>query len=360
MTSPNLTLGDIYHLLLETFPEAELVGDAATPIKNFAPIESATNGDLTFVANTKYEKYLSRTNASAAIVSCNLNVAGKAPKLALVRVEDAYTAFALVLERFKPMRNMLADGVHPTAIIAKSATIHPSARIGAYCYIGAEVEIGAETSIYPHTTILDGTKIGERCILYPNVVIYHDCQIGHRVTIHSGAVIGADGFGFAPQKNGTFKKIPQVGTVVLEDDVEIGANTCIDRATLGETRIKAGAKIDNLVQIGHNCSVGTNTVIASQAGLSGSTKIGNSCMIGGQVGFVGHLEIADRVTLGGQAGVTKSITKPGEFWRGAPAKPLREQLRQEAMIGKLEEMMRRLIAVEKELLELKAKKNELP
>lgn len=358
MTNLNCTLGDIYQLLLATFPEAELMGDASLVIKKLSPIEQAAEGELSFIANSKYEKYLGQTRASALIVSKKLELSKKAPHLALIRVSDAYSAFAVVLEQFSPVRTMLPEGVHPTAVVAPSAKVHPSARIGAYCYIGAEVEIGAETLIYPQCTVLDGTKIGERCILYPSVVIYHDCRIGHRVTIHSGAVIGADGFGFAPQPDGSFRKIPQTGTVVIEDDVEIGANTCIDRATLGETRIKTGVKIDNLVQIGHNCSVGTHTVIASQAGLSGSTKIGNSCMIGGQVGFVGHLEVADRVTLGGQAGVTKSITKPGEVWRGAPAKPIREQLRQEAMMGKLEEMMRRLIAVEKELLELKTKKNE--
>ncbi|MFN3385530.1 MAG: UDP-3-O-(3-hydroxymyristoyl)glucosamine N-acyltransferase [Candidatus Thermochlorobacter sp.] len=351
---PNLSLGEIYRLLLEIFPETELVGSETLMLDSVAPIETAQSGSISFLANSKYEKFLSQTQASALIVSNTLDTSKVPPDLALLKVSDPYTAFVFVLERFMTPRQSVTEGIHPTAIISRSASVHHTARIGAYCYIGADVRIGANTVIYPHSAVLDGTTIGDSCIIYPNVTIYHDCRIGERVIIHSGAVIGADGFGFAPQKDGSFKKIPQIGIVVIESDVEIGANTCIDRATMGETIIRKGAKLDNLVQVGHNCSVGTNTVIASQAGLSGSTKIGNSCMIGGQVGFVGHLEVADRVTLGGQSGVTKSLTKPGEFLRGSPAKPLREQLRQEAMLGKLEEMMRRIVELEKQLAELKA------
>ncbi len=350
---PKLSLGEIYRFLAEIFPETELIGSQNLVIESISPIEEAQAGSISFIANPKYEKFLSQTKASALIVSKKLDTHQAPQELALLKVDDPYSAFVFVLERFSPPRDLAPQGIHPTAVIASSATVHPTARIGAYCVIGENVQIGANTILYPHTTILDGTVIGDACILYPQVTIYHDCQIGHRTIIHAGAVIGADGFGFAPQKDSSFKKIPQIGRVVIEDDVEIGANTCIDRATLGETIIRKGAKLDNLVQVGHNCSVGTNTVIASQAGLSGSTKIGNSCMIGGQVGFVGHLEVADRVTLGGQSGVTKSLTKPGEFLRGSPAKPIREQLRQEAMLGKLEEMMRRIKELEKQLAELK-------
>ncbi len=351
---PNLSLGEIYRLLLEIFPETELVGSQTLMLDSVAPIETAQKGSISFIANSKYEKFLSQTQASVLIVSNKLDTSHVPPDLALLKVSDPYTAFVFVLERFTTPRQTAPVGIHPTAVISSSARVHQTACIGAYCYIGADVHIGANTVIYPHTTILDGTTIGDSCIIYPSVTIYHDCRIGERVIIHSGAVIGADGFGFAPQKDGSFKKIPQIGIVVIESDVEIGANTCIDRATMGETIIRKGVKLDNLVQVGHNCSVGTNTVIASQAGLSGSTKIGNSCMIGGQVGFVGHLEVADRVTLGGQSGVTKSLTKPGEFLRGSPAKPIREQLRQEAMLGKLEQMMRRIVELEKQLAELKA------
>lgn len=357
---PTLSLGEIYRLLLEIFPETELVGSESLALDGVAPIETAQNGSISFLANPKYEKFLSQTKASALIVPKKFDVAQAPKELALLKVSDPYTAFVFVLERFATPRHVAPDGVHPTAVISSSASVHPTARIGAHCYIGADVRIGANAILYPHTTILDGTVIGDSCVIYPNVTIYHDCRIGERVIIHSGAVIGADGFGFAPQKDGSFKKIPQTGIVIIESDVEIGANTCIDRATMGETIIRKGAKLDNLVQVGHNCSVGMHTVIASQAGLSGSTKIGNSCMIGGQVGFVGHLEVADRVTLGGQAGVTKSLTKPGEFLRGSPAKPIREQLRQEAMIGKLEEMLRRIAQLEKQLAELKSENKSNP
>jgi len=330
---PKLSLGEIYSFLAEIFPEAELIGNKTLVIEHISPIEKAQAGSISFIANSKYEKFLAQTKASALIVSKKLDTHQAPQELALLKVDDPYSAFVFVLEHFSPPRDIAPQGIHPTAVISSSATVHPTARIGAYCVIGENVQIGANTILYPHTTILDGTVIGDACILYPHVTIYHDCQIGHRTIIHAGAVIGADGFGFAPQKDSSFKKI--------------------DRATLGETIIRKGAKLDNLVQVGHNCSVGTNTVIASQAGLSGSTKIGNSCMIGGQVGFVGHLEVADRVTLGGQSGVTKSLTKPGEFLRGSPAKPIREQLRQEAMLGKLEEMMHRIKELEKQLAELK-------
>ncbi len=348
------TLGEIYRFLADIFPETELIGRQDVVIEKISPIEEAQAGSISFIANSKYEKFLAKTAASALIVSKKLDTRQAPKELALLRVDDPYTAFVFVLEHFNKPQDIAPKGIHPTAVISSSAKVHPSARIGAYCVIGEKVQIGANTILYPHTTILDGTVIGDCCILYPHVTIYHNCQIGHRTIIHAGAVIGADGFGFAPQKDSSFKKIPQIGRVVIEDDVEIGANTCIDRATLGETVIRKGAKLDNLVQVGHNCSIGTNTVIAAQAGLSGSTKIGNSCMIGGQVGFVGHLEIADRITLGGQSGVTKSWTKPGEFLRGSPAKPIREQLRQEAMLGKLEEMMHRIKELEKQLAELKA------
>ncbi len=347
-----MTLAEIAAYLQTVLSDVELLGDGSIEIHRVARIETAAPGELSFIANSKYEKFLTETAASALIVPKTLPVEPLNGK-AFIKVADAYTAFVFVLEKFMPRVPVHRDGVHPTAVIAPSATVHPSASIGAHCFIGERCIIGEQSVLHPNTVVLDGTRIGNGCMIYPNVVIYDGMNIGNRVVIHAGAVVGADGFGFAPQPDGTYKKIPQVGIVVIEDDVELGANVCIDRATLGETIIKRGVKIDNLVQVGHNCFVGSNTVIAAQAGLSGSTKLGENCMIGGQVGFVGHLEVANRVTFGGQSGVTKSHLKEGEFLRGSPALPLRKQLRQEALTGKLESLFERVKVLEAELASLK-------
>ncbi|MFN3345699.1 MAG: UDP-3-O-(3-hydroxymyristoyl)glucosamine N-acyltransferase, partial [Chloroherpetonaceae bacterium] len=310
-------------------------------------------GDVAFLANPKYAKYLSNTNASAVIISNK--IAHSAPKenQAFIVMDDAYTGFVFVLEKLMPKREPLEVGIHPTAVV--QSQVPESSSIGANVFIGKNCNIGERVQIYPNAVIMDECTIGDECVIYSNTTIYNGAKIGKRVIIHAGCVIGADGFGFAPQKDGSYKKIPQVGIVVIEDDVEIGANTCIDRATLGETRIEQGVKLDNLVQIAHNVVVGKHTVIAAQAGISGSTKIGANCMIAGQAGFVGHIEIGSKVTIGAQAGVTKSFLKEGEFVRGTPARPLREQLRQEAYQAKLKDLFEQVKQLEKALNDLKQK-----
>lgn len=346
-----MRVAEIKSYLAQFFPSVEVIGNDEIEIERVAKIESATSGEIAFVANPKYEKYLAETNASAVILSNK--IAYKQPKenQSFIVMDDAYTGFVFVLEKLMPKREGLPRGTHPTAVVQSPAP--QSASIGANVFIGKNCLIGERVQIYPNVVILDDCNIGSDSIIYPNVTLYGGTKVGNRVIIHSGSVIGADGFGFAPQKDGAYKKIPQIGIVVIEDDVEIGANTCIDRATLGETRIAKGVKLDNLVQIAHNVVVGKHTVIAAQTGVSGSTKIGEQCMIAGQVGFVGHIELGNKITVGAQSGVAKSFLKEGEFIRGYPARPLREQLRQEAYQAKLKDLFEQVKQLEKALNDLK-------
>jgi UDP-3-O-[3-hydroxymyristoyl] glucosamine N-acyltransferase len=346
-----MRVAEIKSYLAQFFTAVELIGDDEIEIERVAKIENASRGEISFIANPKYEKYLAETNASAVILSNK--IAYKQPKdnQAFIVMDDAYTGFVFVLEKLMPKREGLERGIHPTAVV--QSPIPESASIGANVFIGKNCAIGERVQIYPNVVILDDCNIGSDSIIYPNVTLYSGTKIGNRVIIHSGSVIGADGFGFAPQKDGSYKKIPQIGIVVIEDDVEIGANTCIDRATLGETRIGQGVKLDNLIQIAHNVVIGKHTVIASQTGVSGSTKIGEQCMIAGQAGFVGHIEIGNKITVGAQSGVAKSFLKEGEFIRGYPARPLREQLRQEAYQAKLKDLFEQVKHLEKALNELK-------
>lgn len=349
-----MTLEEIQIYLSKIFSGVEIQGNKDLEIHGLAKIEEAKPGQITFIANPKYEKFLETTNASAVIVPKQLAIDAFAGKKSFVRVDDAYTAFVFLLEKMSKPRTMIQKGVAKSAAIAPTATVHESACVGENAYIGQDCVIGENSIIGPNVVLLDGVTIGCDCTIYPNVTIYDGTKIGNRVIIHSGTTVGADGFGFAPQPNGSYKKIPQTGIVVLEDDVELGANMCIDRATLGETVIKQGAKIDNLVQIAHNCIIGSNTVIASQAGISGSTKIGRNCMIAGQAGLVGHIEIGDKVVIGAQAGVSKSFEQEGLIIRGAPAQPIREQMKQEALSRKLGEMMDRIKQLEAELSKMKS------
>jgi UDP-3-O-[3-hydroxymyristoyl] glucosamine N-acyltransferase len=351
---PSLSVAELQVYLQTYLPTVEVIGNPAIPISNVAKIEEASDGDISFVANPKYERYLTETRASAIIISSSFTHTEPPPNRAFIKVPDAYTAFVFVLEKFLPPSTVLPNGIHTSAVLAASAKIPASVQIGANVYIGECVVIGERTKIFPNTVILDDTVIGEDCILYPNVTIHDKMKIGNRVILHAGVVIGADGFGFAPQADGSYKKIPQIGTVILEDDVELGANTCIDRATLGETIICKGVKLDNLVQIAHNCRVGKHTVIASQTGVSGSTKIGEHCMIAGQVGFAGHIELGNKITVGGHSGVSKNFLKEGETIRGYPARPMRQQLRQEALQAKLGDLFERMKQLEAELAALKS------
>jgi UDP-3-O-[3-hydroxymyristoyl] glucosamine N-acyltransferase len=335
---PELTIGIIHAYLQTLLPTVELIGNPELKIRTVAKIETAKSGDVTFISNPKYEKFLAQTQASLILISSKIPTPTLKPNQAFIKVSDAYSAFVFTLEKFIPVAERLAEGIHPTAEVSYTAVVSGSARIGANVYLGANVKIGDRTKIYPNTVIMDETEIGDDTIIYPNVTLYDRMKIGNRVILHAGVVIGADGFGFAPQKNGSYKKIPQIGIVVIEDDVEVGANSCIDRATMGETLIKKGVKLDNLIQIAHNCRIGEHTVIASQTGVSGSTKIGDYCLIAGQVGFVGHIEIANKVTIGAQSGVSKTVLTDGETLRGYPARPIQQQLRQEALQSKLTEL----------------------
>ena len=284
----------------------KLEGDPEVLVNNFGKIEEAKAGQLAFLANPKYEEYLYTTGASIIIINESQTLKENI-KATLLRVPDAYLAFASLLSKYQEMMNQQLSGIQEPVYISKSAILGENAFIGAFSYIGNNVQIGDQVKIHPQVYIGDDVKIGDYTVIHPGVKIYHRCVVGNQVTIHAGSVIGADGFGFAPQADGSFKKIPQMGNVVIEDFVEVGSNATIDRATIGSTLIRSGAKLDNLIQIAHNVEIGSNTVIAAQSGVSGSTKLGKNVMVGGQVGIVGHIQIADGSRINAQSGVTKSL-----------------------------------------------------
>jgi UDP-3-O-[3-hydroxymyristoyl] glucosamine N-acyltransferase len=335
---------------IASYLNCEVVGDADVEINKVSEIQNASKGDITFIANPKYEKFFETTNASAVIVAKNFQK--RRDDLSLLLVDDPYYAFVKVLKILNPPLELLPPGIHQTAVISKTAVLGENVRVGANVVIGERVKIGDNSVIMHGVVIGDDVEIGSDVLIYPNVTVYHKCKIGNRVIIHSGTVIGSDGFGFAPRPDGTYEKIPQVGIVVIEDDVEIGSNCSIDRATLGETIIKRGAKLDNLIQIAHNVVIGENTVIAAQTGIAGSTKIGKNCVLAGQVGIVGHIEIADRTTIAAQSGVSKSITEPGKVYFGYPAREHSIALRIEGAIRQLPDLI-------KEFRDLKGKIEKL-
>ncbi len=316
---------------------ARVDGNADAEISGIAKIEEAKSGEITFLANPKYEKYVATTRASAVIVSEEFKT--DRSDLVLLRTKDPYVAFVFALKKMLPPPEPLPAGIHSLAYVSDKAVIGKDVRIGAFVSILDNAKIGDRTMILPGSVIGDGVGIGEDSLIYSNVTVYNGCEIGKRVTLHSGTVIGSDGFGFAPKHDGSYEKIPQLGIVVVGDDVEIGSNCSIDRATLGETKICRGVKIDNLVQVAHNVVIGEDTVIAAQTGISGSTKIGKHCMIGGQVGFAGHLEIADNTSFGAQSGVAKSIKEPGKVYFGYPARELRETQRIEVALRMLPKLI---------------------
>jgi UDP-3-O-[3-hydroxymyristoyl] glucosamine N-acyltransferase len=332
-----------------------LDGDPDGEIFTIAKIEEAREGALTFLANPKYARYLAATRASAVIVGPTVRVEERPPELpplTLVRVADPYVGFVRILAKFHPPQPPIPPGSHPAAVIDPSATIGTDVRIGAHAVIGARCRVGDRTIIAPCTVLGDDVRVGNDCILYANVSIREGCSIGARCILQSGAVIGSDGFGFAPKPDGTYEKIPQMGIVVVEDDVEIGANTTVDRATLGETRIRRGAKLDNLIQVAHNVTIGENTVMAAQCGVSGSTRIGHNVMVGGQVGFTGHIEVADGVRIGAQSGVHRSLTTANATYFGSPAYPHREAMRIHGAFPQLPELLATVRVLMKRIEEL--------
>jgi UDP-3-O-[3-hydroxymyristoyl] glucosamine N-acyltransferase len=325
---------------------AKTEGDPSVTVNSFGKIEEAKNGQLSFLANPKYEDYLYTTNASIIIINDSLHL--KQPVSAtLLRVPDAYSAFATLLDTYQQLKNQQLSGIQEPVYIDKTVSMGKNVYIGAFVYLGENVKLGDEVKIFPNTYVGNNVTIGNGTMIHAGVKIYRDCIIGNTVTIHAGTVIGSDGFGFAPLTDGTFKKVPQIGNVIIEDNVEIGANATIDRATIGSTIIKEGAKLDNLIQVAHNVEVGINSVIAAQAGVSGSTKIGNNVMIGGQAGIVGHIQIADGAKINAQSGVSKSIKFPNTIVTGSPAHEYAAALRSQALNRKLPELEKRLSELER-------------
>jgi UDP-3-O-[3-hydroxymyristoyl] glucosamine N-acyltransferase len=330
-------------------------GDPAITVASFGKIEEAKQGQLTFFANPKYEEFLYSTAASVIIIGEAYEL--KQPLNAtLIRVPDAYTAFATLLSKYQDIITQQLSGIQEPSYISKTATYGEHVFIGAFAYLGENVKVGTNTKIFPQVYIGDNVTIGSNTMIHPGAKIYRDCVIGNNTIIHAGCIIGSDGFGFAPQPDGQLKKVPQMGNVIVEDGVEIGSNTTIDRATIGSTIIKAGAKLDNLIQVAHNVEVGNRTAIAAQAGISGSTKIGNGVIIGGQAGLAGHINIADNVKINGQSGVNKSIKTPGVSVTGTNAYDYTKAMRSMAVARNLPEMERRISDLEaliKQLLQEK-------
>jgi len=295
-------------------------GDENILVSNLSKIEEGTIGTLSFLANPAYTNYIYSTNASIVIVNKSFVLESQVKSsCTLIRVENAYESFAKLLELYNQI-NTEKEGVEQPSFVSSNATIGENCYVGAFAYIGQNVSIGNHVKIYPHVYIGDNCKIGNNTTLFSGVKIYHDCLIGKNCTIHASTVVGSDGFGFAPNNEGhVFTKVPQIGNVIIEDDVEIGSNSSIDRATLGSTILRKGVKLDNLVQIAHNVEIGENTVIAGLSGIAGSTKVGKNCMIGAQVGVAGHLRIANGVKIAGQSGIGSSIDKEGEILQGSPA-----------------------------------------
>lgn len=332
----------------------KIEGDPNAAVSSFGKIEEATENQLSFLANPKYEEYIYSTKASVIIINEDLELK-QAISATLIRVKDAYTAFAILLGKYQEMMQQQLNGVQEPSYIAKSASYGQNVFVGAFAYLGENVKVGDNTKIYPNAYIGNNVTIGNNTIIHPGVKIYHECKIGNNVVIHAGTVIGSDGFGFAPQADGTFKKVPQIGNVVVEDHVEIGANATIDRATIGSTLIKKGVKLDNLIQIAHNVEVGESSVIAAQAGVSGSTKIGKGVMIGGQAGIVGHIQLGDGAKVNAQSGVSKSIDA-GKAVTGSPAYDYTAALRSQAVNRKLPDLEKKIKELEAMIKQLMAEK----
>lgn len=332
---------------IAAYLQGEIVGDGNVKVSNVSKIEEGKPGTLAFLANPKYEHYIYETQSSVVLVNKSF-VPKNEIKATLIKVDDAYKAFASLLDLYVQAKGALKSGIEQPSYIDESATHGDEVFVGAFAYIGKHAKIGKNVKIYPQAYIGDNVKIGDDCIIYAGAKLYDDTVVGNRCIIHAGAVLGADGFGFAPQEDGTYKKIPQIGNTVLEDDVEIGANTTVDCATMGSTVIRKGAKIDNLVMIAHNCEIGSNTVFAGQVGIAGSTKVGNNCTFGGQVGLGGHITIGDNVTLGAQSGVVQNI-KSNQIMLGSPAIDIKVAMRAYVMLRRLPEIRNDVLQLRKNL-----------
>jgi len=332
------------------FINGRVEGDEDAVVNTFAKIEEGVEGAISFLSNPKYTHYIYNTKSSIVLVNEDF-VFTEPVKVTLIRVRDAYESVAKLLQLYQSALPK-KQGIDELAFISPSAKIGKGCYVGAFAYVGDNVVVGDGTQIHPHAVVEDGVRIGRDCKLYPNVTIYNGCKLGDRITIHAGSVIGADGFGFAPNAEG-YDKIPQIGIVTIEDDVEIGANTCVDRSTMGTTIIHKGVKLDNLVQIAHNVEVGENTVMSAQVGIAGSTKVGSWCMFGGQVGLAGHITIGDKVFLGAQSGVPSSL-KGNQTLIGTPPTEPKAYFKSIAITRKLPELYKQIDEMQKQIDELKA------
>lgn len=333
------------------FIQGKIEGDENATVNTFSKIEEGKPGAITFLSNPKYTHFIYNTQASIVIV--NEDVEFEQPvNTTLIRVKNAYECIAKLLQLYASVQPK-KTGIDSLAFISEKAKVGENCYVGAFAYIADGAEVGNNCQIYPHAYIGEGVKIGDNALIYPHVTIYKGCVIGNNVTLHAGCVIGSDGFGFAPTEQG-YDKIPQIGIVTIEDDVEIGANTCIDRSTMGTTIIHKGAKLDNLIQIAHNVEIGSNTVMASQVGIAGSAKVGDWCMFGGQVGVAGHISIADHTQIGAQAGITGTVKKEGETIIGSPAWDAKGFMKSAAIFRRLPAIYQQINDLKKEIELLKA------
>lgn len=338
---------------IATYLNGEVEGNPDVKVSGFARIEQATQDTLCFLANPKYEEYLYKTGAGIAIVNKSFTLRQQAPSsCTIVWVDDAYRGIATLLDIYATLNAVRRSGREYPSRVSWRAKVGKGCYIGAFSYISKGAKVGNNVKIFPHVYIGNNATVGDNCILYPGVTIYAGCHVGSGCILHAGAVIGSDGFGFAPDENKNYKKIPQIGNVTLEDDVEIGANTCIDRATMGSTTIHRGVKLDNLVHIAHNVEVGKNTVMAALTGIAGSTKIGEGCMFGGQSGVIGHLTIGNNVSLTAKAGVSSNI-KDGETHMGFPNIPVGAYRRSHVVFKNLPDLQKKVFQLEQEIRALK-------
>lgn len=337
------------------FIHGVIVGDENATVHTFAKIEEGVPGAISFLSNPKYTHYIYETKSTIVLV--NKDFEPERPVNAtLIKVDNAYESVAKLLTLYE-MSKPKKTGIHPLACIDPTAKIGKDVYIDAFAYVGANAVIGDGVALHPHATVCENAVIGENSILYPNVTVYHDCRVGKRCILHAGSVVGADGFGFAPSPEG-YEKIPQIGIAMLEDDVEIGANTCVDRATMGATIVHKGVKLDNLIQIAHNVEVGSHTVMASQVGIAGSTKVGEWCMFGGQVGLAGHICVGNHVNIGAQSGIPGTVKGDNLTIMGSPAIDAKQFFKSSVIYKKLPDMYQTLNRMEKEIEELKKQLNK--
>jgi len=333
--------------MIASFLNGTVEGNLDATVSAFAKIEEGHSGALSFLANPKYEKYLYETNSSIVIIN-RAQKLDRPVKCTLIRVDDAYHSFAVLLDLYNSSQQEKSGREEPV-FVAPSATLGNNTFIGAFTYISGNANIGNNVKIHQQVFIGENVTIGDNTILYPGVKIYYGCKIGSDCIFHAGVVIGSDGFGFAPQSDTDFKKIPQIGNVVIEDFVEIGANTCVDRATMGSTILRRGVKLDNLIQIAHNVEIGENTVIAAQTGISGSSVVGKNCMFAGQVGLAGHIIVADGVKVGAQSGLNSSIIQPSSTVMGSPAMNYHDWLKSSVVVRRLPDLKKKVDEMEKQL-----------